>query len=310
MSALNTLESDLYTYEYFLQDDVCRFCWCKEADHEIFAKSPQKQQILKNVLLDKIRECLDLDIKEGTQPYKACVSCYTKIEEFYAFKQVCKESDRRLHDIFTKYSKTFTESATIDVKIEKDDTDFSDLETKTDWIIFDSVHETDDSESLSEIKAKRKKSIGKKKKSTYKKLRTPTYCNICRLDLGTKEKLASHNDQAHGIEEESGLFKCFGCDKKFKHRKTRLGHEIAVCKGLKDGYKCPKCERYLPKRGMYEAHMRDHRRQPNVELPEDIFQCFKCLMLFKTKISLQEHMAQHEQKKFVCEVSSQIVFFF
>ncbi|XP_063837004.1 zinc finger protein 782-like [Ostrinia nubilalis] len=299
------LDSDLYTYEYFLQDDVCRLCWGKDAVCEIFAKPSENQQILKNVLLEKIRECLELDIKEGTHPYKACLSCYSKIEEFYMFKQVCKETNRRLHDIFTKHSKLLNENIDYNVKIEKDDTDYSDLETKADWIIFESVNETDNDSDHSDIDVK-SKPLRKKKKSSYKKLRTPTYCNICRLDLETVENLAQHNEQAHGIEEKSGMFKCFGCDKRFKHRKTRLGHEIAVCKGLKDGYKCPKCDRYLPKRGMYEAHMRDHRTQPNVELPEDIFQCFKCLTYFKTKISLQEHMAQHEPKKFVCETCGRV----
>ncbi|CAH0756796.1 unnamed protein product [Diatraea saccharalis] len=359
------IDEKQYSYEYFLDEKVCRFCWNKEAERDIIALIPNKS--CNNQFVDKIKDCLGINLNENSFPKKACNSCYYKIEEYYEFKYFCQKTDKRLSELtklntnkFILHCNVKTESVdsyecdnnkngdildiSQNVKDERDceisqnniKTDYSELnESKiliSDVSIDFEIDEDGNDNELAET-AKQKKDKNKKlsylksldiqsscyrqcfqkgsskkevllkfKNKRYKPKRSPTYCNICCLDLETKEQLAVHNATHHGIEG-GNLFKCFGCEKRFKTRKARLAHEVNFCKGLKEGYKCIKCDRFLPKRSMYEAHMRDHREHLEVELPENIFQCAKCYKLFKTKLCLTEHMAEHEalKKNYVCE---------
>lgn len=128
-------------------------------------------------------------------------------------------------------------------------------------------------------------------------------CSICHLNFDNNDDIVKHNSDFHGVEENGTVFKCFGCDKRFKSRRRRLGHESKFCQGLKDGYKCPICVRYLPRRRLYEIHMRNHRNNRSTDLPDDIFNCKKCVQSFKCKKSLNEHylLVHESQKHFVCD---------
>lgn len=303
------LDDDLYTYEYFLQEDICRFCWNRNADQEISSKTKEKDLEKKHALFYKIQECLNINLCEEiwpNYPNKACVDCCTKIVNFNNFKLFCQQTERKLCEIFKNHNNNTTaevEVPTASVKIENID-EFPNLDlTKTDSFdsFLDSLQNSDQDYKSQEEYKPNKKTL---KSSKYKHKRTSTYCNICHTDLKTKENFQIHNSQSHGVENKD-QFKCFGCEKRFKSRKTRLGHEINFCKGLKDGYKCDVCLRFLPKRRMFEAHMKDHRENENVELPDDLFKCIRCFKLFKSKEKLKCHMIEHdgEKKNFVCEVS-------
>ncbi|XP_059044898.1 zinc finger protein 558-like [Achroia grisella] len=302
--------SDLYTYEYFLQENICRFCWRPEADREIISVESAKESVVKNELVDKIRDCLDLDLYDDNYPKKTCTTCCSKIENFYEFKISCREKDIKLRDIFkNKINRTLPLEKC--VKVEKIE-DISNLELENNQLNgeFLNLQQSDGESNYEPSENEIELNLVKVKRKKYKPKRSPTYCNICRVDFETTDKLNIHNAESHGIEEKSGLFKCFGCEKRFKSRKTRLGHEINFCKGLKDGYKCGMCTRFLPKRRMYESHMRDHRHNPNasVELPEDIFECAKCLQCFKTRECLKTHLSEHDadKKHFVCETCGRV----
>lgn len=291
------IDSNLYTYEYFQQDDVCRLCWNKHAERELISKNSDDITFIKNQLIDKILYCLNIDITEVDLPSKACENCIDLLDKFYDYKIFCSETDKKLREILSGKSNDTNESC---VKLEKntfelENTDY--FETYfTDLNNTSSILETET--LLKHVKDKKSKI-----KSKYKPIRTSTYCNICRIDYKTTESFTEHNSSYHGIE--NGSYKCFGCEKKFKNRKTRLGHEINFCKGLKDGYKCNICNKHLPKRRTYENHMRAHRDNVNTEISDDIFKCLKCYKLFDTKKSLKKHMEVHEEEKknFVCEVS-------
>lgn len=300
--SLQALDSDLFSAEYFLQDDVCRLCWNKNAYRNI-SQELSEDEATNNELAEKIQECLNIDLSQKSYPNKVCNNCSLQIENFHEFKIFCKETDRRLQNI----AKIQIEELTCDVKLEKlQDLSTIELELgKTES--FDGFLDTlqsDNEEIVTEKKGKLK--------NKYKPKRCPTFCNICLVDYENKETFIKHNIESHGVEDNGETFKCFGCEKRFKSRKTRLGHELNFCKGLKDGYKCPLCERYLPKRRTYEAHMRDHRNNVTVKLPEDIFKCKKCFELFKTKESLKKHAAVHEtdKKNFVCEVRVFFIVFY
>ncbi|KAL4714832.1 hypothetical protein ACJJTC_002691 [Scirpophaga incertulas] len=105
------LNNDKYTYEYFLQQDVCRFCWNTEAEIEIDIKTLQLQNCVKNELIEKINDCLNIDIVCVNWPRKLCSLCCCKLQEFYDFKRFCRETDRRLQEIINTKSTL--------VKIEK-----------------------------------------------------------------------------------------------------------------------------------------------------------------------------------------------
>lgn len=102
------LDDDLYTYEYFLQGDVCRFCWNRNADQEICTKSKGIDVENNHMLYYKIQECVNIDLREEkwpNYPKTACVDCCTKIENFHNFKHFCQETDRKLYEIFKNHNK-------------------------------------------------------------------------------------------------------------------------------------------------------------------------------------------------------------
>ncbi|XP_013184279.2 gastrula zinc finger protein XlCGF46.1 [Amyelois transitella] len=299
--AINT---DIYSYEYFLQEDVCRLCWCKKAERELMWKIINTQSLTKDALFDKIQDCLDVDLTQLFFPNRACLSCCDKIEKFYDFKTECKEKDRKLHQIIKQKNDNLDSV----VKIEK--VEFSNLEfTKTDLI--DDVENFLDcfnSEKNSDVDSMCQNSSSERpkiKKANYRQKKSPTYCKKCRFDLRTKDEFSKHNEKCHGIEV-NGFYKCFGCEKRFKSGKTRRAHEVTFCKGLKDGYKCYLCERFLPSRSIYDVHLRDHRESSFVNLPEHLFRCSKCSQLFKTKECLRAHVAEQCAKKFVCETCGRV----
>ncbi|XP_041988902.1 zinc finger protein 26-like [Aricia agestis] len=270
-----------YNYEYFQQADVCRLCWNKNAITDLFNKNLKNTSVTN--LADKIKQCLEIEISEDLFPKKLCAYCCQQVEKFYVFKVVCQETDKKLQEIVQMYlESSVVKSETIPNEEEhKLFTEFESAEPNSD--------STDD-----DIKPKNRIKINR-----YK--RTPTYCNICRKDLEDASNFIKHNSEHHGIE--NGLFKCFGCEKMFKNRKARLSHEHHFCKGLTDGYKCASCGRFLPSRRHYETHMRDHRDNVSVDLPEDIFKCKHCFKLFKSKDELNKHILEHGvgKKNFVCE---------
>ncbi|CAH2244032.1 jg20704 [Pararge aegeria aegeria] len=288
---LLNLESDLYTYDYFQQNDVCRFCWRRQALSQLIEISTDRTT--ENYIMDKITECLDIDISRCACPKMICTECFGQINSFHNFKKFCQESDRRLRKLVSNHELLIANGADT-VKIEnhavKKDGHFDDF--------LDRLKASDSESELAII-------LNEKKVWKRKPKRTATYCNICRIDFEKAEKFNTHNSKYHGIEKGGG-FKCFGCERLFKNRKSRLGHEIKFCKSLKDGYKCSVCDRYLPRRGMYESHMRDHKRNVKVHLPEELFKCPKCDLSYRTKQLLDEHMFQHksDMKKYVCERSS------
>ncbi|CAH2987595.1 unnamed protein product [Chilo suppressalis] len=378
ITSLSLVVDRAYTYEYFRDKNVCSLCW------KNFTPWAQRKS-RKNEVVYKIKDCLGIEFNDSCLPRKACDRCCLKVNEFYEFKQSCREKDRKLKEIIINshhcnsngFVNTHT-SIPCEVKIENVDVQICDnsnnvdlppcsdeVKGESEFLKTEELNETeeeskscslssvftdncreeesedeptriddfhDDKEVVENLKKEslknkklptlkscnvqsrqsihngcKKKILLTIKKRKYQQKRSPTYCNICRSDLGSKENLVSHNASNHGIEE-GNLFKCFGCEKRFRTRKARLSHEINFCKGLKEGYKCVKCNRFLPRRNMYEAHMRDHRERPEVKLPEKIFQCFKCYKLFKTKSCLTEHMAEHEslKKNYVCETCGRV----
>ncbi|KAJ2940194.1 hypothetical protein O0L34_g11760 [Tuta absoluta] len=144
-------------------------------------------------------------------------------------------------------------------------------------------------------------------KQSYRRKKCSSYCNICCENFSDQDTFIKHNSEAHGIEKD-GRFKCFGCGKLHQSRKARLGHEGQFCKELENGYKCSLCNRYLPKRGAYEKHMRDHRLNKVIELPEDsLFKCNKCMEQFTKKADLKVHFESHAPKKmYVCETCGKV----
>ena len=286
-------DSELYNYEYFFHKDICRLCWSKHADTELLLKLSENTTEI--CIADLIKDCLQIEL-DDVHLNKVCVDCFNEIKRFYFYKTFCQSTDRKLREILQK---GFEEAKmkhlkAEEIKNENTDEVYDEMEAFLDDAFVD----------FEEKETQKKLKTNSKVRKKYLHKRSPTYCNICCLDLETIENLSHHNADSHGIENNGTLFKCFGCEKRFKSRKTRISHEVNFCKGLEDGYKCSICDRYLPKRCMYEYHMRDHRHNTLTELPENIFKCSKCLKLFNSNELLKLHMAEHgKEKKFVCDVS-------
>lgn len=290
-------DSDQYNYEYFSNEDVCRLCWNKNADNDIVLKYAENSTEI--CLLDIIKDCLQIEL-EDTHLNKVCVDCLNEIKRFYLYKTFCQETDAKLRIILQKgFEDTKIKELSSDLIKSEDIDEVYDKIDDIDPYFDDTLEYVEDTE-------KKLKSISKVRKK-YLSKRSPTYCNICCLDLESIDSLSQHNAELHGIENNGTLFKCFGCEKRFKSRKTRISHEVNFCKGLKDGYKCTICDRFLPKRCTYEFHMRDHRHNTLTELPEHIFKCSKCVKLFKTKELLKLHMVEHgKEKNFVCDICGRV----
>lgn len=286
------LNSNIYSYDYFQQDDVCRLCWNRNAFKKIMEiSSDNDYNVIKTDIVEKIIDCLDIDLSHHNHPNKACDECFNQINKFHYFKKFCQETDKKLRKILNEGTKTVP---SIDIiKLEYDEVKIESIDDS-----FDNNHSVE--QCVNEIKRKTKK-----RRCKYKPKRTPTYCNMCMTDFENVEQFKDHNFQLHGIESD-GTYNCFGCTKKFKNRKARFSHETHFCKGLKDGYKCSICDRYIPKRGMFEAHLRDHRENVPIKLPEELFKCQKCGKLFRTMENLKVHAeSEHyvDKKMYVCEVS-------
>nr|XP_053623371.1 zinc finger protein 665-like isoform X1 [Plodia interpunctella] len=294
--------SDIYSYEYFLQDDVCRLCWCKKPETEIISWKMKTQSHNKFTLFDKIQDCLDLDLTQMLFPQQACKSCCDNVEKFLKFRTDCKERERKLNEILKQKNEN--------VKIEKEE--ILNLELiKTDFVVNDAIFFDGLHSDISDVDKTGKRcddETRKSKKCKYKHKNTATFCRSCKIDCKSKESLSKHNDEWHGIEEgsEGKLYKCFGCGKKHTSIKARRSHEVNFCKDMKDGYKCSLCERFLPLRSMYLAHKKAHRENKPVHIPEDIFQCNKCSKLFKTKDCLRKHLAEHIKRNFICETCGRV----
>lgn len=291
------IESDIYAYEYFLQKDICRLCWSKNANIEIFEENFENNS--QKHIIDIIKDCLQIELL-NVDPKKLCESCSNEVNRFYSFKRFCNETDNKLKEILLKGLEEL-QNKRIDVNTVKDEV--VDVDFNFDGLgpfIEDTADCSDDcnvNTLISHAKFRQK----------YSHKRTPTYCNLCCLELGTKEKLSLHNSEFHGCENDGTVFKCFGCEKRFRNKKLRTSHEHNFCKQLRDGYKCNICDRYLPKRCMYEYHMRDHLHNTLTELPELIFKCRKCVSTFKSKELLKDHMSEHEKSKnFICDICGRI----
>lgn len=287
MSQINSyLNSELYNYDFFIKDNVCRLCWKTNTFKNLFTNE-DKQKIW-----ESIQYCLDISIEYGSVPSKICKECFDNIERFNNFKLLCIETNKRLEDIFK--SPTYTE-----IKQEKEEYNLIPNEDSNDITYLPSPKSSYDSDNEPLIKHNNKEP----KKRHYNKKKHPlTYCKKCKIDYETRDNYLKHNKDLHGIID--GLYQCFGCEKQFNTRKTRMGHEMKFCKGLINGYFCINCDRYLPKRSMFESHRLKHVLNDPVELPEDIFTCIKCKMTFNTRNMLMIHFEEHHKKKkrFVCEV--------
>lgn len=304
MSFKNSVpEGERYTYDYFFLDYVCRLCWGADGIVELSSFSPKSPEN-DATIAEKIQECIGIDVTTHSHPKKVCSKCLNEIEIFTEFRRFCHETDKKLHGILEKGS-THESSESFEVvnnrKLdeliivkEESDVDFSNI------AIDGSIDNFFNDLPLS---CETNKNIDRPVRK--KRIKRTNYCNFCHLNLESIEKLTEHNLECHGIEE-NGLHKCFGCEKKFNNVKKRLRHESETCKELKCGYKCNICDRFLPKRKIYEHHMRAHRENQEVDLPEDIYRCNKCMKSFENTECLREHMVTHyqkEKKTYVCDVS-------
>lgn len=304
--SLDNLDNALYSLDYFLQEDVCRLCWKRGAKRDIYSKPNEKcHENVNNTLSDTIQDCLHLDLSTRTVPGKLCNMCLETIENFSNFKTFCHETDRRLLKIFKNYD--FKPPLPInpeEIRVKTENIDEKPAQPNPNSLddFLDSLrpsdHSSDDEKPLESLK--RLKTTKTKTKITNKNL----YCNICKTEFETAETFTKHNADDHGFE--NGFYKCFGCEKKCSTRRGRNGHETQFCKNLRNGYKCAKCDIYLPSRGSYEKHMKCHREKDSSMLLEVTAKCRKCPLTFRTKEDLVTHVKEAHsgvKKKYVCEVN-------
>ncbi|CAG4959122.1 unnamed protein product [Colias eurytheme] len=283
--------SQLFNRDYFMRDDVCRFCWSKNSFNSLHSELSESEINIS----EKIKDCLEIDLSLTENPNKLCQLCFNKVVMFYDFKKFCQESDQRLREIINEeHSHSKIE---IGIRVKEFAKEFDDSK---DFIenLTDSIEENDDLIDAVVYEYVEDKITKRTKR------RSPTYCNICCFELYNEDDLRKHKSENHGIE--NGFYKCFGCEKTFKNLKLRLGHEINFCKGLKNGYKCVICSKYLPTRRAFEQHRRDHRRNIVKEIPQDIFKCVHCDKFFDNRDTLKVHLKEHVKKCYICETCGRV----
>lgn len=293
------LSNDLYTYEYFLAENVCRLCWCQNGLKEITSR-PSEDVETNVTIAEMIHECIGIDLSINPRPTKICFSCLNEVENFCDFRSFCFATQSKLYDKLqigsqeqVEPDQTNDESKLHDYT--HDSNGFSDLEYSAINNLFEDLNnESVTVETLPVLKRKKRK-----------KIKPETYCAQCKTDLGSQDMLTQHNADIHAIEKS--LFKCFGCDRVFKNRKGCLRHETEFCKALKNGYKCNICGKFLQKRVTLEIHLRAHR-EDDVDLPLEEFQCKKCVKQFVSMELLNEHMTVHktDTNNWVCDVSTKL----
>lgn len=288
-------DSERYNYEYLSRPDVCRLCWSENAEKDIDS-SENSENITDYLVTEIIKYFLQIDINEMSNN-KVCENCYNEIKRFHSFKTFCQDTDAKL--------KIIIEKGPSEPKIEEIPSNTPKTEDVNDESDKIDAFDTYFDDTLAYEEAEMEKNEAEVIKYTPPK-RSQTYCRVCRIELETKEKQLEHNAVDHGIESDGTktMFRCFGCDKRFRTRQSRISHEINFCKGLKDGYKCNVCDRFLPGRRMYEYHMADHKHNIIIKLPDEMFKCNKCSEIFKTKELWKKHnMTEHiPGNRFVCDV--------
>ncbi|KOB79340.1 Uncharacterized protein OBRU01_00548, partial [Operophtera brumata] len=288
-----TLNSDIYTYEYFLTEYVCRICWCQE----ITSDTPEDVET-DVTIAEKLFECIGVELTIHPRPAKICLSCRNEVENINEFRSFCLTTQRKLYDILQRGPQNQTKPDTnlIEDYNPSESNEFDlELANSLENLFEDLNNESDGRE---EPLAKKPKKI--------KKLRSETYCTSCKTDLVSQDSFIQHNIDIHSLE--NGLYKCFGCERVFKHRKRCLRHETEYCKALKKGYKCGICQKFLQSRGSFEKHLRAHKENKNLDLPEELFNCRKCIKQFISMDLLNEHRTIHEKDKnnWVCDTCGRV----
>lgn len=296
------LTSDLYTYDYFLTEYPCRLCWCQNGVKEISSRTSGDAET-NTTIAEMIYACIGVDLSISPRPTKICGNCWSEVQNFSEFRSFCHTTQSKLYDILRVGSQNQElgqnngRGESIEDYTASDDNGFSDLEVLELAAIntlFEDLNNKSDGK-VEEPQPKRPRKI--------KKVRSDTYCSQCKTDLGSQDLFTQHNTNIHGYQ--NSLYKCFGCERAFKHRKCCIRHETENCKVLKNGYKCDICGKFLQKRRSFEIHLRAHQ-EDNVELPGELFKCKKCVKKFISMELLNEHVTIHERdkKNWVCDVSS------
>ncbi|KAH9633860.1 hypothetical protein HF086_013749 [Spodoptera exigua] len=172
-------ESELYNYEYFSQDDVCRLCWNKNANTDIYLKI--SEYTAEMCLSDIIKDCLQIDVTND-HLNKICNDCLSEIKRFHYYKLFCQETNAKLKIVFEKHSLTSRESSHTSVKIK-----IEDIEENYDNEGIDTY--LDDTLVFGETEAM------KQRKPTSK-------CRVCSKKFGYKVSLEEHISSAH-VRSES-----------------------------------------------------------------------------------------------------------
>lgn len=96
-----TPNSDMYTYEYFLTEYVCRICWCQNGVKEITSDVPEDVET--NLTIpEKLLEYIGVDLTVNPRPTKICPSCWKEVENISEFRSFCLTTQRKLYDILQK----------------------------------------------------------------------------------------------------------------------------------------------------------------------------------------------------------------
>lgn len=144
-----------------------------------------------------------------------------------------------------------------------------------------------------------KHSLARHKSIVHKVGKALFACAECGRRFQTTKLLESHTQNCHQIS--SDRLKCDLCEATFTHRYGLILHKSILHNMGKSNLTCAECGRQFQTENLLERHIQAlHRAGPQ----EKIWQCTKCSIFYRWKMTLQNHMrVVHGEKsgKFRCE---------
>lgn len=279
-----------------IDPEQCRVCTSKEELGDIFQLQGDRPVAAIIKLL-----CPTLNISErDSLPHKICNGCLEKVSIAYSFKQTAEITEREFRSKLKRSQNKKRTGASdyvlIDAKVallEESSEDDEEIQDDDEFRVSKTESEVSDDDLSDFEPKKKKKKVSRKKKKPQKS--TPKSSSAkkkkkTKPTSTTKSSGSSFKANVVYIEAPGGSDDSED-ERPIKKRKRTAPTEHRPEGGLP----CPQCDRVLANSHGLREHLKSHSTEK--------FTCKLCSKQFKLKLSLDAHMARHNEEKARAEAS-------